>query len=52
MGLIVVTIKHWLIVLQQPILIGWDSNVAFNKLFHEQNYFLIIWSPGMQICLM
>ena len=23
-GLIVVTIKHWLIVLQQPILIGWD----------------------------
>ena len=24
MGLIVVTIKHWLFVLQQPILIGWD----------------------------
>ena len=24
MGLIVVTIKHWLIVLQQPILIVWD----------------------------
>ena len=24
MGLIVVTIKHWLYVLQQPILIGWD----------------------------
>ena len=52
MGLIVVTIKHWLFVLQQPILIGWDYNVAFNKLLHEQNYFLIIWSPGMQICLM
>ena len=43
MGLIVVTIKHWLFVLQQPILIGWDKNVAFNKLLHEQNYFLIIW---------
>ena len=52
MGLIVVTIKHRLFVLQQPILIGWDRNVAFNKLFCEQNYFLIIWSPGMQICLM
>ena len=24
MGLIVVTIKHWHFVLQQPILIGWD----------------------------
>ena len=24
MGLIVVTIKHWIIVLQQPILVGWD----------------------------
>ena len=24
MGLIVETIKHWLFVLQQPILIGWD----------------------------
>ena len=24
MGLIVVTIKHWIIVLQQPILFGWD----------------------------
>ena len=24
MGLIVVTIKHWLFVFQQPILIGWD----------------------------
>ena len=24
MGLIVVTIKHWVIVLQQPILVGWD----------------------------
>ena len=24
MGLIVVTIKHWVIVLQQPILFGWD----------------------------
>ena len=23
-GLIVVTIKHWVIVLQQPILVGWD----------------------------
>ena len=52
MGLIVVTIKHWLFVLQQPISIGWDYNVAFSKLFHEQNYFLIVWSSGMQICLM
>ena len=24
MGLIVVSIKHWVIVLQQPILVGWD----------------------------
>ena len=24
MGLIVVTIKHWVIILQQPILFGWD----------------------------
>ena len=24
MGLIVVTIKHWVIVLEQPILFGWD----------------------------
>ena len=24
MGLIVVTIKHWVLVLQQPILVGWD----------------------------
>ena len=52
MGLIVVTIKLFSLVLQQPILIGWDSNVAFNKLLHKQNYFLIIWLPGMQICLM
>ena len=52
MGLIVVTIKHWLFVLQQPILIGWDWNVAFNKLLCEGNYFLIVWSMGMKICLM
>ena len=26
--------------------------VAFNILLCEQNYFLIIWSPGMQRCLM
>ena len=52
MGLIVVTIKLFSLVLQQPILIGWDLNVAFNKLLHKQNYFLIIWLPGMQICLM
>ena len=37
MGLIVVTIKHFLFVLLQPILIGWDWNVAFNKLLHEVN---------------
>ena len=37
MGLIVITIKHFSLVLQQPILIGWDLNVAFNTLFHEQN---------------
>ena len=35
MGLIVVTIKLFLLVLQQPILIGWDLNVAFNKLSRE-----------------
>ena len=51
MGLIVVTIKLFLLVLQQPILIGWDRNVLFNKLLCEQNYFLIVCSPGMQICL-
>ena len=32
MGLIVVTIKHWIIVLQQPILFRWDWNVTINKL--------------------
>ena len=37
MGLIVVTIKQFLFVLQQPILIGWHGNVAFNKLLHEVN---------------
>ena len=52
MGLIIVTIKHFLFVLQQPILIGWDFNVAFNKLLHEENYFLIVWLPGMKIRLM
>ena len=52
MGLIVVTIKLFSLVLQQPILIGWDLNIAFNKLLREQNYFLIIWLSGVQICLM
>ena len=52
MRLIVVTIKHLVIVLQQPILIGWDSKVAFNKLLREENYFLIVWSTGVKICLM
>ena len=53
MGLIVVTIKHLLFVLQQPILIGWDRNVVllFNKLFPEGNYFLIVLSMGMEIFL-
>ena len=37
MGLIVVTIKRFFFVLQEPILIGWDLNVAFNKLLHEVN---------------
>ena len=27
-------------------------NIAFNILLHEQNYFLLVWSPGVQICLM
>ena len=36
MGLIVVSIKLFLLVLQQLILIGWDSNVAFYILLHEQ----------------
>ena len=35
MGLIAGTIKHLVIVLQEPILIGWDWNVAFNKLLCE-----------------
>ena len=52
MGLIVVTIKLFSLVLQQPILIGWDKNVVFNKLFRDQNYFLIVWSSGMITCLM
>ena len=52
MGLIIVTIKLFSVVLQQPILIGWDCNVAFNKLLGEQNYFLILWWPVMKICLM
>ena len=39
MGLIVVTIKLFSLVLQQPILIGWDKNVAFIMLFCDQNYF-------------
>ena len=32
MGLIVVAIKLLVIVLQQPILVGWDRNVTINKL--------------------
>ena len=47
-GLFVVAIKHWLFVLQQPILIGWDCNVAFNKLLCEGNYFLIVSLMGMK----
>ena len=39
MGKIVVKLKLFLLVLQQPILIGWDKNVAFNKLLWEQKYF-------------
>ena len=35
MGLIVVTIKHFLFVLQQSLLIGWDCIATFNKLLHE-----------------
>ena len=52
MGLIVVTIKLFLFVLQQPILIGWDCKIAANRLLHEQNYFFIVWLPGMKKCLM
>ena len=37
MGLIVVTIKLFLLVLQQPILIGWDCHITFNILLCEQN---------------
>ena len=51
MGLIVVIINHLVIVLQQPILIGWDCNVALNNVFHEKNSFLLILLPSMQICL-
>ena len=39
MGVIVVTIKLFSFVLQQPILTGWDENVAFNIMLQEQNYF-------------
>ena len=42
MGLIVLTIEDLFFVLQQPILIGWDCNVAFNKWLHEGNYCLIV----------
>ena len=52
MGLIVITIKLFSLVLQQPILIGWDEHFAFNMLFRDQNYFLIVWSSGMITCLM
>ena len=52
MGLIVITIKLFSLVLQQPILIGWDEHVAFNMLLCDQNYFLIVWSSGMITCLM
>ena len=51
MGLIVVTIKLFLLVLQQPILIGWIEMLHLTNCC-EQNYFLRVWSPGMQICLM
>ena len=51
MGLIVVTIKLFSFVLQQPILIGLDYSVVFNMLFRDQNYFLIVWSSGVIICL-
>ena len=48
MGLIVVTIKHWLLVLQD-----WMGlNVAFNKLLCEGKYFLIVSLMGVKICLM
>ena len=52
MGLIVVTIKLFSLVFQQPILIGWDETVAFIMLLRDQNYFLIVWSSGMILCLM
>ena len=39
MGLIVATINHFSFAMQQPIWIGWDRIVAFNKLLHEVNYF-------------
>ena len=32
MGLIVITIKLFSFMLQQPILIGWDQNVVFDML--------------------
>ena len=51
MGLIVATINHFSFAMQQPILIGWDRIVVFNKLLCEVNYFLIVSSMGMKICL-
>ena len=52
MGLIVATIQYFSFALQQPILIGWDCIVVFNKLLCEINYLLIVTSTGMKICLM
>ena len=41
MRLIVVKIKLLSLVLQQPILIGWDKNVAFNMLLCEKFFYII-----------
>ena len=40
MGVIVVTIKLLVVVLQQSILVGWDRNVTTNKLIAWWEYFL------------
>ena len=39
MGLIVVRIKHWLFVLQQPILIGWIEMLHLTNCYMRESIF-------------
>ena len=40
-----------LVHLQQPWFVAWDRNVTFNKMLHNMNIFLMVWSTGVKICL-